>query len=94
MAEIAELKDHGIDIRKLLKDGKLSLGTKSTLKRLREGKLKSIFVTKNCPEEVKEDVAQYSKIAGVEVIQLEQPNDELGTMCKKPFGISVAGVLK
>jgi len=34
----------------------------------------------------------YCKISKVKLTKLPYPNDELGTMCKKPFAISVLGL--
>jgi len=80
------------EIRKELKSGKLIIGTERTLKRLRAGKLKKIYVSANCPSSVKEDITTYSDISSVEVIKLKQQNDELGVICRKPYFISVLGL--
>ena len=83
--EVSELKKH-------VKEKKLIVGTKATMKRLRMGKLSAVFMSSNCPTSVKEDVAHYSTLAGTRVVQLAIPNEELGTVCKKFFSVSVAGV--
>lgn len=80
------------EIKELVKKGKIVIGLNTTLKHLRKNKLKSIYISSNCPKKVKEDLYYYSKIAKVEVIALPYQNDELGVMCKKPFSISVIGV--
>lgn len=82
------------DIRKNLKSKKLVIGTKEIIKNLKLGKLEKVFVTSNCPQQVKHDVSYYSSLSGCEFSQLEIPNEELGIVCKKQFAISVAGLMK
>jgi len=82
------------EVKRILKEKKCIFGTKISLKNLKLGKLEKIYLTENCPDEVKEDIAYYAKLANTEVCRLDIPNDELGTLCKKPFSISVIGVEK
>jgi len=82
------------EIRKNLELKKLVLGTERTMKSLRMGKLEKVYMTENCPENVREDLTHYGKISNAEIVELSVPNDELGTMCKKPFSISVVGLLR
>ncbi|MBW2999621.1 ribosomal L7Ae/L30e/S12e/Gadd45 family protein [Candidatus Woesearchaeota archaeon] len=82
------------EIKKLMETDRLVKGTKLTLKNLKLGKLEKIFVTSNCPAEVKEDIKHFSDLAKVKVVQLDITNEELGIVCKRPHLISVLGVLK
>ncbi len=80
------------DIKKGIKEKKAVIGTLQTIKNLKLGKLQKVVVTSNCPVSVKSDVEHYSKLSRCEIEYLEIPNDELGTLCKKPFSISVLGL--
>jgi len=80
------------EIKKALKAKKAVIGTGQTIKQLKLGKLEKVFLTSNTPKEVKETIKYYSKLSKAKVIQLKQPNEELGTICKKPFAISVLGI--
>ncbi len=82
------------EIKKNLETNQLIIGAEATLKNLKIGKLEKVYVTSNCSADVKEDIEHYTGIAGVEVVGLEQSNEELGVVCKKPFSISVIGLLK
>ncbi len=82
------------EIRKLLDTKKLIFGTERVIKQLKLGSIARVFVTSNCPDDVKEDIARYAGISKAAVVQLEISNDELGVVCKKPFSISVVGLLK
>jgi large subunit ribosomal protein L30e len=82
------------EIKKLFDEGKLVLGTKVTMKKIRSGNISKIFFAKNCKPELKEDILSLIKNSDIEVVISELNNDELGTYCKKPFHVSVIGVLK
>ena len=72
-----------------LKQEKLIFGKDRTLKLLKNEKLKKVFLASNCDEDTKNEIKKYAKIANVEVIELDIPNEEVGARCKKPFAISV-----
>ncbi|MBI4150240.1 ribosomal L7Ae/L30e/S12e/Gadd45 family protein [Candidatus Woesearchaeota archaeon] len=88
MADVIE------EIKKIAKTGKLYFGREETIKNLKLGKVSKVYVTTNCPEGVKADIAYYAELSGATVVQLAIPNDELGTICRKPFVISVLSVPK
>lgn len=80
------------ELKKLLKADKIVLGTERTLKLLKLGNATLVFISSNCPEDVKKDVEYYAKLSTVSVVHLKQPNDELGILCKKPYPVSVLSV--
>lgn len=82
------------DIKKKIKEEKVIIGTERTIKTLKLGKVEKVFLTSNCPSDVKEDIEHYAKLAKIKVIKLKQPNVELGVICKKPFPISVLSFKK
>ncbi len=82
------------DIKKIVKTDKAIIGSKETVKSLKTGKIAKVFLTSNCPDEVRKDIEYYAGLSKAEVIELPIPNDELGVVCRKPFLISVFGVLK
>jgi len=77
------------DLRKALKEKTITFGTKVTLKNLKRGKVKKVFVASNCPKESKESLEYYGKIGNVEVVELKESSDEITTICKKSFPICV-----
>ncbi len=83
--------DVSAELKKLLESKKLVLGTDETLKMLRQGKLKKIFIASNCKKEDKDDVLHYCRVGGVECVELSQSNEEIGVICRKPFAISMVG---
>ena len=78
-----------IELKKALKEKTITFGTEKTLKMLRNGKAKKIFLSSNCPEAITETIEYYAKLNNIDVVKLKIPNDEIGLTCKKQFGISV-----
>ena len=87
------MADHGVEIKKLFKEDKLVLGSTATFKKIKLGKISKVFVSKNCPEQVKKDLDYYANIGNIEIVNVAMTNEEIGVLCKKPFFISVIGVL-
>ncbi len=77
------------ELRDALKEQKMIFGTKATLQQLKKGTVKKIFISGNCPVAVRESIKHYSKLANVDVVELQQPGDELALICKKNFSVSV-----
>jgi len=80
------------EIRKMLGTERLVIGTKEALNNLRTGKLSKVFLTVNCPDDVKKELSKYGELSNVKIVTLDCPNDELGIICKKPYSISVIGL--
>lgn len=82
------------EIKKMLKAGNVVIGTERTLKNLKLGRVQKVLVSANCPAGVEKNVNHYAGLGKAELHKLDYPNDELGDICKKPFSISVLGLLK
>lgn len=81
------------DLKKLLAAEKLVLGTAETLKLLRKGKLQKIFLASGSDAELKVTIERYCKMGNVEYVEIAQTSEEIGVLCRKPFAISIVGVL-
>ncbi len=77
------------ELKKALKEPTITFGTNKTLKLLKNGKVKKVFLASNCPSDIKETLKRYAKLSKVDVVSLKLPNDEIGLTCKKPFSITV-----
>ena len=82
------------EIKRNLKSKRLVLGASVAVKNLKRGSLAKVFLSSNCPESLRKDIAYYCSISGCSVEGLDVPNDELGVICKKLFPVSVVGLLK
>merc|ERR1712167_410546 len=72
----------------VMKSGKASLGYKSTLKTLRNGKAKLILISSNCPPLRKSEIEYYAMLAKTGVHHYAGDNVDLGTACGKYFRCS------
>ncbi|MBU1202317.1 MAG: ribosomal L7Ae/L30e/S12e/Gadd45 family protein [Nanoarchaeota archaeon] len=82
------------EIKKLLGNKKLLIGTDRALKNLKNSKLEKVFLALNCEPRTAEDIKHYAGLCSTKVVQLDISNDELGAVCKKPFSVSVIGILR
>lgn len=89
-----KVSEIALQIRKLLTAKKIIIGAERTMKALRSGRLSGVFLSATCSDSTEATFSKYARLAGVEIKKLHFPSDELGVVCKKPFAISVLGVLK
>lgn len=82
------------ELKKALDTDKILIGTDRTIKNLKQGAVAKIYLAENVAAHVKNDIEHYAKLSKAEVVMLPFPNDELGAVCKKPFAISVVGLLR
>jgi len=85
---------HADDIKKAIISGKGVIGAKQVIDGLRTSTIERAFLSANCEKEMREDLIHYAKLSGVEIVITTILRDELGVLCKKPFGISVLGIAK
>ncbi|MDD5254215.1 MAG: ribosomal L7Ae/L30e/S12e/Gadd45 family protein [Candidatus Nanoarchaeia archaeon] len=77
------------NLEEALKSSNLTIGSRTTLKKLRQNKIKNILIASNCDENTRKDIESLAKINKVNVVKLDVDNKELGTLCKKPFVVTV-----
>ncbi len=75
------------NIRDDLKKKKPVLGLEAALKKIRRQEISKIYVASN--SHAKGSLLNLGKSMKVEVVILEENSKELGTLCKKPFSVSV-----
>ncbi len=76
-------------LRKAMKTGKVYLGSKRTIKALKNGEAKLVVIAKNCPEEVRLRIQEFE----VPIVEFEGTNMELGAMCGKPFSVAALAIV-
>merc|ERR1711964_668716 len=76
----------------VMKSGKYSLGYKTTLKTLRQGKSKLILISNNCPALRKSEIEYYAMLAKTGVHHFNGDNNELGTACGKYYRVSTLSI--
>merc|ERR1719453_563023 len=77
----------------VMKSGKYTLGYKSTLKSLRQGKSKLVIICNNCPNLRKSEIEYYAMLAkNTGVHHYSGNNSDLGTACGKFFRVSCVSI--
>lgn len=77
-----------------VKSGKYTLGYKSTIKCLRQGKAKLVIIAANTPVLKKSELEYYAMMAKSRVYYFQGGNNELGTACGKLFRVGVLSILE
>lgn len=78
------------DLKKALKEQrKIYFGTNTTIKKLKTQKLSAVIVASNCPQKTKQDVSYYASLSQTRFFVVDETNQNLGTICKKPFSVNV-----
>ena len=62
------------EIKKNLDNDNLIIGYDKTLKNLKLGKISKVYLSVNCPDEIKEDVKRYANINKTDVEILKKNN--------------------
>eukprot|EP00126_Sphaerothecum_destruens_P012301 Sdes_comp21086_c0_seq1m19774 len=70
-----------------IKSGKYSLGYKSTLKSLRQGKAKLVIISGNCPPLRRSHIEYYALLSKTSVHHYNGNNIDLGTACGRYFRV-------
>ncbi|KAJ3091163.1 60S ribosomal protein L30 [Quaeritorhiza haematococci] len=77
----------------VMKSGKYTLGYKSTLKTLRNGKAKLVIISGNCPPLRKSELEYYAMLSKTGVHHYNGNNIDLGTACGKYFRVGVLSIM-
>ena len=64
------------DIKKALETKKIVIGADETMKKIKLGKVSKVFVSHNCPENIKQDLESHSKIAKVDFKVMNKTNED------------------
>ena len=94
MAPVKKKGNESINSRLALvmKSGKYTLGYRSTLKTLRQGKAKLVIIGTNTPQLRKSEIEYYAMLSKTGVHHYTGNNIELGTACGKYFRVSVLSI--
>jgi large subunit ribosomal protein L30e len=85
--------DASREIRRAADTGKVIFGTRRTMRAIRNKDTKLVIVASNAPQEILEDIERYSKLAKIPVHHFMGTGIDLGTLCGKPFIVSVMSIV-
>ncbi|OYT34089.1 MAG: hypothetical protein B6U87_02595 [Candidatus Aenigmarchaeota archaeon ex4484_52] len=79
-------------IKKAITEKKIIFGTKQILKRIKTGQISNVYYCNQCQENIIDELKYYYDFANFKLEKINISNSELGTICKKPFFISIVGI--
>jgi len=79
-------------IRLAVETGKVTFGARRGIKESMLAKSKLFVLASNAPKEIKKNLEQYSGVSGVPIINFEGTSLELGSVCGRPYPVSVLSV--
>ena len=68
------------------------IGKREVLKALKNGKIKEVILSSNCPDELVKDINHLAQISNTETKKYNGTSKELGVFCGKPFPIAIMGI--
>ena len=83
-----------LDLKKLIEEGKIIIGSERTLKLAKQNKIKAIILAQNTPESLKNEAKIIAKALGIEIIESEENSKQLGIKLGKPFTALMLGILR
>ncbi|MCL4379404.1 MAG: 50S ribosomal protein L30e [Candidatus Marsarchaeota archaeon] len=81
------------DIRLAVDSGKAAIGFNTVIDSIKDNTAKLVIVTSKNKESNLEDILHLAGVAGVKVVKFEGNPVELGSVCGKPYSISVLSVI-
>ena len=79
-------------IRLAVESGKTDFGARTGIMASLLGKAKIFVVASNTPADIKGKISEYAKKANIPVLEFPGNTLELGSVCGKPFSVSVLSV--
>jgi large subunit ribosomal protein L30e len=81
-------------LRLAVESGKVDFGGKAGISSAMQGSAKLLVMSNNTPEGIRSKVEGYSKSSGIPLVRFEGSSMELGSVCGKPFPVSVLSVFE
>ncbi|BBD71648.1 50S ribosomal protein L30e [Sulfodiicoccus acidiphilus] len=80
------------ELKRLLKTGKVVIGTKESLNVVAGGKAKMLIISSYLKEELREELKRHAELSNVPIYEYAGSGWELGTLCGKPYMISTMAI--
>jgi len=80
-------------IRSAVDTGRVLFGERETTRAAGAGEIKLAIVAGDCPEEKRAALERLSEVSGVDIYYFDGSGIELGSVCGKPFIVSMMGIV-
>jgi large subunit ribosomal protein L30e len=80
-------------IRMCIESGEYILGARQSMQGARIGKGKLLVLAANAPKDLSSDVHRYCELSSIPILKFSGTSMELGSLCGKPFPVSMMLIL-
>ena len=80
------------EIRDALNKNNLVIGSRETIKYLKNNVIKVIMISKNCPEDVRNDLEKFTTLYKIRLENFDGTSKQFGIFLGKPFPVATASV--
>ncbi|MGC8479456.1 MAG: 50S ribosomal protein L30e [Candidatus Micrarchaeia archaeon] len=88
------MTDINNDLRLVIDTGKYTIGNREVIRSISDSKAKVIVLASKGKKEIAEDILHLCSVAKLRVIKFSGNSLELGTLCGKPYSVTVLAVLE
>ena len=86
------MADETDKLLKASKEGKLIIGFNETMRAVKLGHAKEVFMTKSCSDAMKRQLREIAELSKTSISELPITPEALSAQLKKPFNITVAAI--
>ena len=79
-------------LKSTVKSGRVFYGEKEALSAILLGRAVAVIIADNCLRTTREEIEKQAGFSSIPILPFKGTSRDLGTACKKPFGISVLAV--
>lgn len=80
------------EIQNALKENKVIIGYKESLRFLKVNSPKLIVIAQNIPENYKKEIEHNAKVSKIKIEVFDGSSKKLGVICGKPFSVSALAI--
>ena len=80
-------------IKKAMKEKKIIIGQRETLRNVKQGKVSTVIFANNAPKLITQEMENLAGIGKINVLTIKKDNLGLGATCRKQFAIMVVSIL-
>lgn len=82
------------NLKRIVMQEKVIFGTTTIMKKLKQGKIKKVFLASNVPKEVESDIHHNASISNAEIEKLDMANYDFGMLFKRPHPVLALAILR
>jgi large subunit ribosomal protein L30e len=79
-------------LKSAVKSGRVFYGEKEALSAILLGRAVAVVIADNCPPATRNEIEKQSGFSSIPILNFKGTSRDLGTACRKPFGVSVLAV--